>query len=73
MTRNKKQLVEEILGTAGDLEASIVQDDGPARVKLPSGDYMEGEAADAWFTFHHTVIDMLKRLAKEVEDLPDVV
>lgn len=65
----KDELVQHLRNTADDMLATIKQDDGPPKVKMPSGEYMEGEAAELWFAFHYNMIDFLRLTANKLEEL----
>lgn len=66
---NKDELADQLALKADDLERAIKKDDGPNRVRLPSGDYLEGEGADMWFEFQYGIIDMLRNVSQAVRDL----
>lgn len=67
----RHELAEEVDGIANDLERAIRKDDGPNRVRLPSGEYLEGEGADMWFQLQYSLIAHYRRLATNIRELED--
>lgn len=55
-----QEIVRRMFEAAQGMKAATVKDDGPNRVKLPSGEYLVGEGADMFTTLQNEIIRMLE-------------
>lgn len=66
-TRSREEVMDELFTLSQNLRASTTPAPGPARLKLDSGEVIEGEVAEMWQRFQEGIIRVLETAVYHLE------
>ncbi len=61
------EVLDRLFTASQGLRASVTPAPGPHRIKLESGEYLEGEAADLWYNLQNEFARLLEIAVYQLE------